>query len=424
MSETALRGVNAPLKIRSGNWRERTARRLVQAQLKRIDGDLVHLHEARELYQFGTASAAALSVDVKVKDPRFYRRVLADGGVGAAEAYMEDLWECSDLTALCRIVLRSEMQQQVAGRKGRLGELLDGIIHALKRNSLRGARRNIAAHYDLGNDFFRLFLDDNLMYSCAIFPYAESTLEEASDYKVDRICRKLDLGPQDHLLEIGTGWGGFAIHAARQYGCRVTTTTISQHQWELARQRVADAGLQDRVEVLLEDYRDLRGQYDKLVSIEMIEAVGHHYLDTYFRRCGELLKAEGLMLLQAICISDWVYQGALRRVDFIKKYIFPGSFMPCVGAIADSVKRMTDMKIVHLEDIGEHYARTLRIWRQRFVERLDSVREMGYSEEFIRMWEFYLCYCEASFAERYNSDAQILLGKPGNRRDLILPPLT
>jgi len=263
-----------------------------------------------------------------------------------------------------------------------------------------------------------------LMYSCAIFPHVESTLEEASDYKVDRICRKLDLGPQDHLLEIGTGWGGFAIHAARDYGCRVTTTTISQRQWELARQRVAEAGLQDRVEVLLKDYRDLRGQYDKLVSIEMIEAVGHHYLDTYFRRCGELLKADGLMLLQAICISDWVYEGALRRVDFIKKYIFPGSFMPCVGAIADSVRRMTDMKIVHLEDIGEHYARTLQIWRQRFFKCLDAVRQMGYSEEFIRMWEFYLCYCEASFAERYNSDAQILLGKPGNRRDLILPQLT
>ena len=424
MSETALTGACAPAPATRGKLRERTARRLVQAQLERISGDLVRLHEAGELSQFGNPGEGALGVDVDVKDPRFYRRVLADGGVGAGEAYMEDLWACSDLTALCRIVLRSQMQQQVAGRKGRWGELLDGVVHALKRNTLRGARRNIAAHYDLGNDFFRLFLDKNMMYSCAIFPRQESTLEEASDYKVDRICRKLDLNPQDHLLEIGTGWGGFAIRAARDYGCRVTTTTISQRQAELARQRVAEAGLEGRVEVLLEDYRDLRGQYDKLVSIEMIEAVGHHYLDTYFRRCGDLLKPDGLMLLQAICISDRVYEGALRRVDFIKKYIFPGSFMPCVGAIATAVKRATDMKIVHLEDIGEHYARTLRSWRQRFMDQLDAVRQMGYSEEFIRMWEFYLCYCEASFAERYNSDAQILLGKPGNRRDLILPQLS
>ena len=254
------------------------------------------------------------------------------------------------------------------------------------------------------------------MYSSAIFPKPESSLEEASRHKLERICHMLELGPNDHLLEIGTGWGGLALHAAQHYGCRITTTTISQQQYDLATQRIADAGLSERIEVLLVDYRDLKGQYDKIVSIEMIEAVGHHYYDAYFNQCSRLLKPDGLMLLQAITIGDWFFEAHTRTVDFIKRYIFPGSCIPSVTAMAQSLSRESDLRIVDLRDIGPHYARTLRIWRERFFEHIETVRSQGFNEEFIRMWAFYLCYCEAGFAERYIGDAQILLAKPQNRR--------
>jgi cyclopropane-fatty-acyl-phospholipid synthase len=241
-------------------------------------------------------------------------------------------------------------------------------------------------------------------------------LEEASRHKIERICQLLELGPNDHLLEIGTGWGGFALHAAKNYGCRITTTTISQQQYDMAVERIAQADLSDRIKVLRVDYRDLEGQYDKIVSIEMIEAVGHHYYDAYFGQCSRLLKPDGLMLLQAITIGDWFFDAHTRTVDFIKRYIFPGSCIPSVTAMAESLARESDMRIVDLRDIGPHYARTLRIWRERFFEQIDQVRDQGFNEEFIRMWAFYLCYCEAGFAERYIGDAQILLAKPQNRR--------
>jgi cyclopropane-fatty-acyl-phospholipid synthase len=273
-------------------------------------------------------------------------------------------------------------------------------LHWLNRNTRGGSRRNISAHYDLGNDFFRLFLDPTMMYSSAIFEPATLSLEQAQCVRLERICRRLDLGPGDHLLEIGTGWGGMAIHAARQYGCRVTTTTISRQQHELARERIAEAGLEDRITLLLEDYRDLKGEYDKLVSIEMIEAVGHEYYETYFGQCGRLLKDAGLMLLQAITITDQRYDAARRSVDFIQRHIFPGSTIPSVTAMLSACTRSSDLRLVHLEDIGPHYATTLRIWRENFQRNLDGVRALGYPEEFIRMWEFYFGYCEGGFAGR------------------------
>jgi cyclopropane-fatty-acyl-phospholipid synthase len=295
--------------------------------------------------------------------------------------------------------------------------------HSLRRNTRRGSRENIAAHYDLGNDLFRLFLDDNLMYSSAIFTAADDTLETASLRKLDRICQKLELKPSDHLVEIGTGWGGMALHAARHYGCRVTTTTISKEQHTLASERVAAAGLGDRVTVLLQDYRDLAGSYDKLVSIEMIEAIGPQYLDTYFEKCAALLKPDGLALVQAITIEDHRYEQALASVDFIQRHIFPGSFIPCVTAMTGSAARAGELRLLNLEDIGPSYARTLNHWRCRFFANIEQVRALGYDDRFVRMWEFYLCYCEGGFLERSISDVHLLFARSGNRRGQYLPGL-
>jgi cyclopropane-fatty-acyl-phospholipid synthase len=301
----------------------------------------------------------------------------------------------------------------------RLKAPLNRVLHWLSRNTRKGSRRNIGAHYDLGNDLFELFLDPTMMYSCAYYQSPHASLEEASVAKLDRICQKLELKSDDHLLEIGTGWGGFAIHAAKHYGCRVTTTTISRQQFELARERACQQGVEDRITFLFEDYRDLEGQYDKLVSIEMIEAIGHQYLDTYFEKCSSLLKPDGMMLLQAITIADQRYKSALNEVDYIKKFIFPGGFLPSVSAMSRSIARVSDMKMFHMDDIGPHYARTLADWRQRFFDRLEDVRKKGYSDAFIRMWEYYLCYCEGGFLERDIGTVQMLLTKPGVRREPV-----
>jgi cyclopropane-fatty-acyl-phospholipid synthase len=282
----------------------------------------------------------------------------------------------------------------------------------MNRNSRDGSRRNIAAHYDLGNALFELFLDPTMAYSCALFESADATLEQASIAKFDAVCRKLDLRPTDHLLEIGTGWGGLAIHAARHYGCKVTTTTISRQQHAMAAERIAAAGLSDRIELRLDDYRDLQGQYDKLVSIEMIEAVGHQYLASYLAKCASLLKPDGAFLLQAITLQDQIYEDALERVDFIQRYVFPGSFIPSITAITCAATTATDLKVARLEDIGPHYARTLHLWRENFFANIAQVRELGYPEEFIRLWDYYLCYCEGGFEERQLGDVHMLLVKP------------
>jgi cyclopropane-fatty-acyl-phospholipid synthase len=290
------------------------------------------------------------------------------------------------------------------------------IAHWLNRNTSRGSRRNIALHYDLGNQFFGLFLDETMAYSCGIFAGADATLRDASIAKFDAVCSKLALRPGQRVLEIGTGWGGLAIHAARNYGCHVTTTTISKEQYQLACEKIAREGLQDRISVLLEDYRDLTGQFDALMSIEMVEAVGHQYLDTYFRRCGRLLHANGAMLLQSITICDQFYEKALKSVDFIKRFIFPGSFIPSVQALIDSVARCSDLKLFQMEDIGPHYARTLKAWRERLMANQGQVRAQGFPDSFLRMWEYYLCYCEGGFEERQLGDVQMLLTKPRSRR--------
>ena len=404
---------------------DRFLRKRILARLSDLRGGQLHIHDELGDALVGKVDQpGALTATLRVHDPDFYRQIASNGSVGAGEAFMDGLWSCDDMVSLVRLLVRNrELLDGMETGWARLGGYAMRALHALRRNTRAGSRKNISAHYDLGNDFFKLFLDENMMYSSAIFASADDTLEQASQRKLDRICRKLDLQPGDHLLEIGTGWGGMALHAARHFGCRVTTTTISSEQHALATQRIAAAGLEHRVTVLLEDYRDLEGSYDKLVSIEMIEAIGHQYLDVYFDKCASLLKPDGLALIQAITIEDERYEQALGSVDFIKRHIFPGSFIPCVTAMVDSAARAGQLRLLNLEDFGPSYARTLNHWRQRFTERLDRVRALGYDERFVRMWEFYLSYCEGGFLERAISDVHLLLARSGNRRNEYLPGL-
>jgi cyclopropane-fatty-acyl-phospholipid synthase len=396
---------------------DRMLRRLVWSRLESLAEGQLRIKDHETCQDFGRPGDNSPRTTLEVFDPRFYRHLVFGGSLGAAEAYIRGFWTCEDLVSMVRLFCRnSAVSARLENGPARLLSPLARFAHWLRRNTSSGSRRNIAAHYDLGNDFFSLFLDETMAYSCAVFPRIESTLHEASIAKFDRVCRKLALTEKDHLLEIGTGWGGFAIHAAKNYGCRVTTTTISRKQYEYSRNLVARTGLSDRVTVLCEDYRVLSGSFDKLVSIEMIEAVGHKYFDTYFRNCSERLKPHGTMLLQAIVIPDQRYDRYRRSVDFIQRYIFPGGCLPSVGAICRSIGRMTDFQLSDLEDITPHYAETLAMWRERFHSNLDQMRRLGFSDEFIRTWEFYFCYCEGAFRERVIGDVQVLLTKPKCRR--------
>lgn len=364
------------------------------------------------------------SAAVAVRSDAFYRALALHGTLGAAESYIRGEWSTADLTSVMRLLLvNRDAWDDLEPSGTSLRTPITRALHVLRRNTLRGSRRNIVAHYDLGREFFELFLDPTLSYSCGIFESPTATMEEASMAKIDRACRKLALAPETRLLEIGSGWGAFAIHAAREYGCRVVTTTLSDDQYDVARRRVHEAGLNDRVEVLRRDYRALEGEFDRVVSIEMIEAVGAEFFGSFFRCVDERLTTDGLALLQAITIQDQAYERARDSVDFIKRYIFPGSCLPSVSALVESATRASSMKLTHLEDLTPHYAETLRRWRYAFEANRAAIRSLGFSEEFIRMWEFYLCYCEAGFEERYVGDVQMLLAKPGARNTPLLPPL-
>jgi cyclopropane-fatty-acyl-phospholipid synthase len=409
---------------RRSSWVDRLLRERVLQLVRGLQHGALVIREGGQAIASAPmeASAQTLRACVRVHDPAFYRRVALNGSVGAAEAYMDGLWDCDDLVALVRILVRNRERLDAMERgTARLGAAVMRAWAALRRNTQAGSRRNIAAHYDLGNDFFGLFLDDNLMYSSALFADPQESLEVASRRKLERICDKLQLSARTRVIEIGSGWGGFALHAARHHGCYVTTTTISREQYQLARSRVAAAGLADRVEVLLADYRSLNGRYDRLVSIEMIEAIGHQYLDTYFRKVGELLAPDGMALIQAITIEDYRYAQALRSVDFIKRHVFPGSFIPSISAMLDAVARASDLKLFNLEDIGPSYALTLHAWRERFLRQRARVRSLGYPERLVRMWDYYLAYCEGGFIERATGDVQMLLSKPGARRSQFVP---
>jgi cyclopropane-fatty-acyl-phospholipid synthase len=396
---------------------QRLGRNALVKQLARLQRGEVCISAQGESQRFGTGEQRTdLSATIEVIDPQFWSDAAFGGSVGAAESFIQGHWRCDDLTALARImVLNRDVLHGMEAGLASLSRPLRKALHWLNRNSKAGSRRNIAAHYDLGNDLFKLFLDETLAYSCGIFERPNASLHEASVAKFAAACHKLQLNTNDHLLEIGTGWGGLAIYAARNYGCRVTTTTISRAQYDLARERVAAAGLSDRIELLLADYRDLTGLYDKLVSIEMVEAVGHQFLETYLAKCSSLLKPQGAMLLQAITIQDQLYEAALRQVDFIQRYVFPGSFIPSITALANATTKATDLKVARLDDIGTHYATTLRCWRDAFFANINQVRALGYSEEFIRLWDFYLCYCEGGFIERQIGNVQMLLVKPQHR---------
>lgn len=400
-------------------WIDKICRPLLFSRLQKIEIGHVKIVDQLGEQLFGKAEhSGELSVEIKVEDPRFYSDIAFGGTVAAGEAYMQGYWSCNNLTGLVRIMLRNrQVMDQVEGGFSLFKAPILRFIHWLNRNSQAGSRRNIEAHYDLGNEMFELFLDPTMMYSCAYYPDSQTDLNEASTAKLQRICEKLQLSESDHVVEIGTGWGGFAIYAATHYGCKVTTTTISKQQYEIARQRVIAAGLEDKVTLLLEDYRDLSGSYDKLVSIEMIEAVGHQYLETYFAKCSALLKPDGIMLIQAITIQDQFYDQAIKSVDFIQRYIFPGGFIPSVTAISNAVKKSTDTRLFQMEDIGPHYASTLRDWRKNFFNNIEQIKGLGYSDQFIAMWEFYLCYCEGGFLERTLGTSHMVFIKPDNRID-------
>ena len=399
----------------------RLGRRLVLKQLATFEtGELRVVESTGEIHLFGKPRGD-LRCTLYVDHPQTWADAAFGGTVGAGEAYIRGLWHCDDLTNLVRIfVANREQMNRLDSGWAFVSRPLLRLFHWANRNSRNGSARNIAAHYDLGNELYQLMLDETMAYSCGIFPRAGASLAVASTTKFEAACRKLDLRSTDHVLEIGGGWGGFAIHAAERYGCRVTTTTISRQQYDFAVRAVAERGLGELITVLRKDYRDLAGDhagpYDKLVSIEMVEAVGAKYLDGYFAHCARLLKPEGAMLLQAITIQDQFYERALKSVDYIQRYVFPGSFIPSVAVLSRSIATATDFKVFHLEDIGPHYARTLRLWRERFFRNLAKVRELGYTESFVRLWEYYLCYCEGGFVERQLGTVQMLLTKPGCRR--------
>lgn len=400
-------------------WRPRVAegigRRMVRAAVPRMGvGALVIADGSQRTASPGAERGSErLSATVRVVNPAFYSAVAWRGSIGAAESYLAGDWECDDVASLIELLLRN--YDAMRSLESPLAKVFGGLRRAgalAVRNSRPGSRRNIHAHYDLSNEFFGLWLDESMTYSCGVFAEPGMDLHAAQVEKIDRACRKLGLTERDHLLEIGTGWGSAAIHAARVYGCRVTTTTISKEQHALATRRIAEAGLDHRVEVLLADYRDLAGTYDKLLSIEMIEAVGREYLDRFFRVCSERLAPHGRAVIQAITIRDAYYAAAARRVDFLKKYIFPGSCLLGLEAMTRSIRRCTDLRPTHVEDLGLHYARTLRLWLEAFDAKQRQVREMGFDERFRRMWRYYLQYCEGAFRAGHCSTVQMVLAKP------------
>ncbi|MEM9412069.1 MAG: cyclopropane-fatty-acyl-phospholipid synthase family protein, partial [Planctomycetota bacterium] len=385
----------------------------------RLAGGQLRVSDANDSLVMGSlTSDTDLKVEIDVFDQDFYWRTLFGGTIGSAEAYMDGQWRVDDLTNLIRVLIRNINSITSLDRTwNSLRKLGHWAWHQFRRNTLEGSRKNIHEHYDLGNDFYQLFLDSTMNYSSGIFPQNESTMLQSSLFKMNWISEKLQLKESDHVLEIGTGWGGLACFMAKHYRCHVTTTTISKAQYDYAVEQVKREGLEDYVNVRLDDYRNLNGKYDKLVSIEMIEAVGHQYFDQYFGKCNDLLQENGLMLLQGITMSQQNYQQHLKNVDFIRRYIFPGGCLPSIVGIGESLGKVSNMRIVHLEDITEHYVKTLQQWRHRFFDNIERVRELGYDDRFIRMWHFYLCYCEAAFAERRVNTVQMVMAKPGSEVD-------
>ena len=403
---------------------DKVARKIIFSHFNRIkEGEITVIENSAHI-TFGEITANfPVKATIEVQNPRMYLDIVAKGLNGSADAFIKGWWTCDNLTNLVRIFTRNrDAANQFESGIANLAIWIMKLSHSCRRNNLKESLRNIHAHYDLGNDFFSTFLDDTRMYSCAIFSKPESSLHEASITKIDRICKKLNLSPADHLLEIGTGWGGFALHAAKHYGCRVTSTTISKEQFVFTENLIKENGLQDKVTILKKDFRQLDGQFDKLVSIEMIEAVGYKLYKTFFQKCSQLLKPEGLLVIQAITITDNLFEESKDFIDFIKQYIFPGSCIPSITALCTAATS-SDIKLFHLEDITPHYARTLKEWRINFLKNNKQVKDLGFTNAFIRMWLFYLCYCEGGFIERQIGNVQMVFTKPLCRRDPIIPAL-
>lgn len=406
---TAINDLNSV----KASYFDRVAKKQLFKLLSGIVGGRLIVEDGGEITTFGSVNFSdSISAHIFIHHPSAYKEMVFGGSVGASESYMAGGWSSSNLVDVVRLMsVNIDLINGMDTSKFLFKRVVDKIYHGLNKNTESKAKANISAHYDLSNEFFSVFLDPTMMYSAAMFEHSEVSLEQASIRKLDRICQKLQLTSMDTLLEIGTGWGGLAIHAAKNYGCHVTTTTISKQQYDYACQKVIAEGLSDKITVLFEDYRNLQGKFDKLVSIEMIEAVGHEYYGEYFSVCSQRLKPDGLMLIQAITIPDQRYNYAKKSVDFIQKYIFPGGCLPSDKVIADQVSRNTDMQIIGMEEIGEDYALTLKHWRERFHANLEAVKSLGFDDFFIRMWEYYLCYCEGGFRERVITTGQFVLAK-------------
>lgn len=404
------------------------SRRLVLRALQSLNRGTLEFVEANGTrHVFGAGSGAEPKGCIEVLDEDFWTDLLFGGSISVAAggSYMRGHWRSPDLSAMLRFFAANEhvlLKLSHPLLTLPMRALMWFRHHVLNTNTVVGAQRNIAAHYDLDSNFFKLFLDEEMMYSCNIYPKAASTLDEAARHRMNLICKRLELKKDDHLLEIGSGWGGLAIFAARKYKCRVTSITISKGQHEYALQRVRDEGMEDRVEILLRDYRAMEGKFDKLVSVEMIEAVGAEYFKEYFRRCSDFLKPDGLMLIQGIFVPDHKYLIKRMGVDFNKQYIFPGGCLPSLAVVMRAIAKRTDLQLIDLNDITTHYVRTLSDWCERFMSQLDKVREMKFDEEFIRMWEFYLRYCQSGFDQRLVSNYQLLFAKPDYRFPQKAPP--
>ena len=400
---------------KKGNYLSAIFKSVILKRFKLIQFGHIQLTDGNEVYSFGETNSES-SVQVDVLSPDFYVLLGSGGIMGAAEAYTAGCWKADDLVALIRTVFRNkDVMGQLDSGWALLAKPINKFVHWLRKNSLSGSKQNILAHYDLSNEFYKLWLDETMTYSCGIFKDQHSSMKDASIEKLDRICRKLDIQTKDSILEIGTGWGSFAIHAARNYGCKVTTTTISDAQYEMTKDRIQKAGLEDNITLLKDDYRSLTGKFDKIVSIEMIEAVGHQFVPLYLQKVSSLLEKDGLFAMQGITYNDQNFDKYKGSVDFIKKYIFPGSCLISISQMTEVMKKYTDLSLAHLEDITFHYATTLKNWRTKFLDELEEIRKLGFSNEFINMWEFYFVYCEAGFRERNIGDYQFIFAKPDSQ---------
>ena len=385
-------------------------------QFSKLENGYILLQDGTEKEEFGDKNSD-LRATLQVYSPEFYVLLGTGGAIGAAEAYTAGYWSSDNMVGLMRIMSRNKEQlQNIDKGITRFVKPINSLIHRSRQNTLKGSRANILAHYDLSNDFYKLWLDETMTYSCAIFEPQDLSLAEASIEKLDRVCRKLRLDENDRVIEIGTGWGSFAIHATKNYNCHVTTTTISDAQHQYVQNLILQNGLEKKITLLKKDYRLLEGKFSKLVSIEMIEAVGVKYIPEYIKICSRLLEKDGLMAIQGITYADQDFETHIRRVDFIKKYIFPGSNLISIANIIENMKQHTDLSLVHLEDITRHYGTTLKSWRERFMNVIPEIKNLGFSDTFIRLWEFYFVYCEAGFREHFIGDVQMIMAKPGHRK--------